>query len=333
MWKVISLDATGTLFKVRGTTGFHYNKVLNNYGLYLKDDIVSKNFLKVFSDLSKEQPCFGHSKEQKDISFSMSRIKTDNSNVVGTTSHHTVGGEKWWFDLIKLVLLKSIDPNDEKASRLVKNLPDQAYMELYKRFEGKSGGVPSMVSGHHDCWEVYPEVVETLEELQKRKKYLSVISNFDERIFSILQDLDLIKYFCIKNQRSKLFNNNQNNHQNNNNEYYINKSNNLINSSESSNCNNNNSIPPNYLITTSLNSGYQKPHWNIFEHGFNQINKEIDPSLTKEEIVYVGDSDQKDYQGATNYGFSALLLDRYGKHPQHPNRISTLKEILPLLKD
>lgn len=46
-----------------------------------------------------------------------------------------------------------------------------------------------------EAWSLYPETEETLSALRKRGFILQVISNFDSRLFGILDGLDLAPYF------------------------------------------------------------------------------------------------------------------------------------------
>jgi REG-2-like HAD superfamily hydrolase len=58
-----------------------------------------------------------------------------------------------------------------------------AAAELFDRF------------AHADAWEVYPDVPDTLDELRRRGLALAVISNWDERLPGLLEEMDLIRRF------------------------------------------------------------------------------------------------------------------------------------------
>ena len=45
------------------------------------------------------------------------------------------------------------------------------------------------------------------------------------------------------------------------------------------------------------------------------------------EALHVGDSIAEDYEAAKAAGLAALLLDRTGRHPEHPDRIESLDEL------
>jgi putative hydrolase of the HAD superfamily len=49
--------------------------------------------------------------------------------------------------------------------------------------------------------------------------------------------------------------------------------------------------------------------------------------LAESDVLHVGDSLVEDYEGARAAGISALLLDRAGRFPGHPDRIVSLAEI------
>ncbi|KAM9993427.1 hypothetical protein ACTFIZ_011387 [Dictyostelium cf. discoideum] len=242
MHRAIIFDATGTLFKVRGTISGNYSKVLNQHGIKLKQDI-DNNFLKQFSKLSNEYPSYG---------FSM-----DESND-GKYKNLTVNGEKnaflWWSQLIKNLLSTSSNLTNEQ----IEQIPLSTYKELYNKFGSVTG---DNVIGQHNFWEIYPEVKPTLNKIKEDLGcYLGVISNFDERLTPILKQLDIENYF-------------QNN------------------------------------VTTSIDCGYQKPHENIFQHCFDKL-LTLDPSLKKEEVIYVGDNIKKDVIGSNDFGFTPCLINR-----------------------
>lgn len=46
------------------------------------------------------------------------------------------------------------------------------------------------------------------------------------------------------------------------------------------------------------------------------------------EILFVGDDLQNDYEGATNVGMRAVLLDPGARHPDVPHRVAGLRELL-----
>jgi putative hydrolase of the HAD superfamily len=81
----------------------------------------------------------------------------------------------WWHDLVDLVL-GQVAPSLSELDR------DNFFEIAYKHFA--EAGV----------WELFPEVVDVLEELQ-RQVQLAVISNFDGRLRMILEQLGISKFF------------------------------------------------------------------------------------------------------------------------------------------
>ena len=49
--------------------------------------------------------------------------------------------------------------------------------------------------------------------------------------------------------------------------------------------------------------------------------------VAEKDVLHVGDSPVEDYEGARAAGIAALLLDRAGRFPDHPDRIESLAEI------
>jgi putative hydrolase of the HAD superfamily len=82
----------------------------------------------------------------------------------------------WWRELVNLVL-------DQVAPSLSEFDHDNFFEIAYEHFA--EAGV----------WELYPEVVDVLEELQPRFQ-LAVMSNFDARLWFILGHLGISKYFA-----------------------------------------------------------------------------------------------------------------------------------------
>jgi putative hydrolase of the HAD superfamily len=81
----------------------------------------------------------------------------------------------WWRALVDLVL-NEVAPSLNELDR------DNFFEIAYEHFA--EAGV----------WELYPEVIEVLEQLQPRFQ-LAVVSNFDGRLRMILEQLGVSKYF------------------------------------------------------------------------------------------------------------------------------------------
>eukprot|EP01132_Coremiostelium_polycephalum_P000912 gene912-1148_t len=231
----------------------------------------------VFSKHSKESPTFGHD-------HSPSTLSSSNSGYI------------WWRDLIKDLLSKSMNEST------LNSIPENAYKELYHRFGGENYNHHrsstlnnTTTTTTHDFWELYPDVVPTLDYLSNNGFILSVISNFDERLKQILKDLDIIKYFKINTSKNIQ-------HQKQEIE----------------------------LITTSIDTGYSKPNPQIFQSSFDKLLK-IDKSIQKSDVVYIGDSIDKDYHGAKSFGFDSILLDRKGRN-YNIDGITSVKELTDVLK-
>jgi putative hydrolase of the HAD superfamily len=81
--------------------------------------------------------------------------------------------KRWWKDTVHRVF------NDVG---MVQNF-DQFFDEVYEKFRGAQG------------WVLFPETLEVLEELKRRKFKLGVISNFDTRIYSVMESLGIRDFF------------------------------------------------------------------------------------------------------------------------------------------
>jgi putative hydrolase of the HAD superfamily len=81
--------------------------------------------------------------------------------------------KRWWKDLVFRVF---------SEVGMVENF-DQFFDEVYERFRGSQG------------WILFPETVEVLERLKGLGLKLGIISNFDSRVYSVLDSLGIRKFF------------------------------------------------------------------------------------------------------------------------------------------
>ena len=79
----------------------------------------------------------------------------------------------WWKDIVHRVF---------SDVGMVDNF-DQFFDEVYDRFRSSEG------------WVLFPETIEALTELKRSGFKLGVISNFDNRIYSVMQSLNILQFF------------------------------------------------------------------------------------------------------------------------------------------
>jgi len=87
-------------------------------------------------------------------------------------------------------------------------------------------------------------------------------------------------------------------------------------------------LPPRLqVVVTSLDTGFTKPHPQIFGEALNRA------GVPAEEAMYVGDQYQVDVLGARDAGMVGVLLDRGGYFPEITDcpRISSLIELSEML--
>jgi len=80
--------------------------------------------------------------------------------------------KKWWYEVVKRVF-SEVEMFDGF---------DDYFDELFEVFRCRA-------------WELFPETKNILEHLKKRGLVLSVISNFDSRIYDVCADLGIMDYF------------------------------------------------------------------------------------------------------------------------------------------
>ncbi|MCL4692850.1 MAG: HAD-IA family hydrolase [Candidatus Hydrogenedentes bacterium] len=76
------------------------------------------------------------------------------------------------------------------------------------------------------------------------------------------------------------------------------------------------------FILTSAESGFSKPHPDIFVQACRRLN------LSPEDVVHVGDSPEEDVDGAQAAGIRGVLLDREGRWPKRPDAIRALTDLV-----
>ncbi|KAF7729723.1 Haloacid dehalogenase-like hydrolase domain-containing protein 3 [Apophysomyces ossiformis] len=156
---------------------------------------------------------------------------------------------------------------------------DRLFTALYKRF---------MTA---EAYEMFPDVVSTLNDLKTQGFHMGVISNSDERLVSVVESLKLNQYF-------------------------------------------------DFIMPSSL-AGYEKPHPEIFRKALRLVGTSVDPK----EALHIGDDEIKDYRGALEAGWNAVLLERcklsyedsapalFTGHKSHfPKSILTLQDLYPLVR-
>jgi putative hydrolase of the HAD superfamily len=165
--RYLTLDVTGTLLRPRQSIGKIYllnweivtDKKLPIPVFEAGEKKISHDFPLIFSALSKNYPNFGRD----------SLRRKDDKDTAFT----------WWSELIIRVMPKEATGTIDKKNR------DLLTHSLYQYY------------AKADAWEVYPEVVDVLKTLQAFDVKIGAISNFDERLPSILQDLGLYDYFDV----------------------------------------------------------------------------------------------------------------------------------------
>jgi putative hydrolase of the HAD superfamily len=75
------------------------------------------------------------------------------------------------------------------------------------------------------------------------------------------------------------------------------------------------------IMVTSYAVGVIKPDPAIFQTALSQAKVE------SADAIMVGDALEDDYQAARHLGLQAILLDRRGRYPHHPHRITQLAEL------
>ena len=79
------------------------------------------------------------------------------------------------------------------------------------------------------------------------------------------------------------------------------------------------------VILKSYETKILKPNPKIFEVMIKEL------KINKDEALMVGDSLKDDVQASEKFGIKGILIDRKEKHPEYPNRITSLEQITKFL--
>ena len=85
---------------------------------------------------------------------------------------------------------------------------------------------------------------------------------------------------------------------------------------------------------TSTKCGYEKPDKRIFDHALNVASKKLslESPVSSLAALHIGDSLEKDYQGAINAGFkTAFLLDPSNQFSSMINPDHLVKDLAAVL--
>lgn len=172
--ELITFDAFATLIQPSQSIGKWYREALNDVcdmTIRLpRPQLFSDSFQRIYKKFDTDYPCFGSSTEG-------------------------MSTEDWWYQVIKQTYLNTqyfsaVDENE--LDTLMPKLFDLLYHDV---FSTKAG------------WHVKEDVVYTLDKLRSWRDQgagpkIGVISNFDNRLIKILEDLELNQYldFIITSQ-------------------------------------------------------------------------------------------------------------------------------------
>ena len=147
--KLITFDATNTLFKVCGSVGNMYAKTASRYGIKTNPEKLDNNFRKGLKQFNTEYPNFGQ--------------------IVGMSS------QQWWNSVVGITFDGEIESH----------ILDAISSDLYHNFTLKTH------------WELFPDVLPTLEHFKNKDIKIGVLSNFDERLPAIIKELEIERYFTF----------------------------------------------------------------------------------------------------------------------------------------
>jgi putative hydrolase of the HAD superfamily len=154
--RVIFFDATGTLIYLPRGVGWHYREIAARHGLHLDAAELDAAFASAFRAAIPR---------------------------VATAGGREDDDKEWWRAVVRRVF-ESTARADAAAPAGVPHdtVFGPLFEELYAHFASP------------DVWALYPEVVEVLRALRSRYR-LAILSNFDRRLYRVLDHLGIRTYF------------------------------------------------------------------------------------------------------------------------------------------
>lgn len=157
--KLVSLDATGTLFRVRGSVGEAYARAAEAFGVHgLRPASLTRGFFAAWRDHNVRHPNFGHGTE--------------------------LSSYNWWSSLFGATLAHArpeLSHSEEFAADVFPKLFDQVWHDFTRA----------------EAWEVFPETEPVIKTLRSNGIKVAVVSNFDERLPLLLKNLGLDHLFDV----------------------------------------------------------------------------------------------------------------------------------------
>ncbi|KAG0165820.1 Haloacid dehalogenase-like hydrolase domain-containing protein 3 [Apophysomyces sp. BC1015] len=153
--RLITFDAYNTLFKPRGGVSAQYAQEAGKLGIRVSKESISRHFGNAYRKQLVRAPFYGLDRGMKP--------------------------QQWWEEVLHLVYdtfrsagvqRKVLDPKF-----------DRLFNALYKRF---------MTA---EAYEMFPDVLGTLNDLKGRGFHMGIISNSDERLVSVVESFKLDQYF------------------------------------------------------------------------------------------------------------------------------------------
>ena len=155
MRRVISLDSTGTLLNISKSVGHQYLRILDSF---FPGSLSAQDKTLLTKEFNVNMPL--HYRE----------ALKENPNF----GHGSIGVYEWWKGLVRQLYLSShIDMKDYQFSLV--------FDDTYNQFRTTN------------CWDMYPETLPVLQEIQARGIDVVVTSDFDVGLVNILRQHGLFK--------------------------------------------------------------------------------------------------------------------------------------------
>jgi putative hydrolase of the HAD superfamily len=176
MTKVVFFDAGGTLFRPYPSVGAVYARVAGQHGVHVDPEQIEKAFHQHWHSRNGLSTLAGLSSEKIERDWWHALVRDVFSTPMPSSPRKRgssgVGGKVSGFPL-------TARGNDRMPFKDF----DGFFQELYDLF------------ARAECWRLFDDTIPVLKEVQKAGYRLGIISNWDHRLFSIVEQLGLSHYF------------------------------------------------------------------------------------------------------------------------------------------
>jgi len=159
--RAVFFDLAGTLIKVRGGIGAQYSAIARDYGVEADSEAIDAAFPRAFASADSRRS-------------TGPQIHADSRRFHGVSAEVASLEKGFWKEVVRLVFAEAGGLGQFRDGQF-----DRYFDRLFDYFATSAG------------WTIYPDVVPVLGDLKRRGFILGLITNFDHRVFTLVDALEL----------------------------------------------------------------------------------------------------------------------------------------------